>query len=83
MNATFYGVVNHEAKNIEHFCLRCGATCSIEKEDEELSKVVIINFNTDKIILHTCIGDELILASATNQMTIVIESVNFERLTII
>lgn len=82
MNATFYGVMNHEAKNIDHFCLRCNATCIIEKEDEELSKVTLLNFN-DEIILITCMGDDLILTSASNQMNIVVSSVNFERLTLI
>lgn len=82
MNATFYGVVNHEARNIEHFCLRCGAKCIIEKEDAELSKVTLLNFN-DEIIITTCMGDDLILTSASNQMNIVIGSVNFERLTLI
>ena len=40
------------------------------------------NFN-DEIILTTCMGDDLILTSASNQMNIVVESVNFERLTLI
>ena len=82
MNATFYGVMNYEARNIEHFCLRCNATCIIEKEDAEISKVTLLNFN-DEIILTTCMGDDLILKSASNQMNIVVESVNFERLTLI
>ena len=82
MNAAFYGVMNNEARKIEHFCLRCGANCIIEKEDAELSKVTIFNFN-DEIILTTCMGDDLILTSASNQMNVVVESVNFERLTLI
>lgn len=82
MNAVFYGVMNHEARNIEHFCLRCGATCIIEKKDGKLSKLTLLNFNVE-IIMKTCMGDDLILTSASNQMNIVVKSVNFERLTLI
>ena len=81
MNATFYGMVNHEARNIEHFCLRySNVTCIVEKEGAEHSKVTLLNFNNE-IILTTCMGDDLILTS--NHMSIVVESVNFERLILI